>query len=180
LYRSAANTIRTSGNIAIGGSTITGDANLTISTTTGNVKLGTAGLAWPNTDGTANQVLSTNGSGVLSWATGGGGGSALIVQDSGSYNILSVDIGKMFKNSGSGTCIYNLPASASNLNYIFYCDNGEVRVFPTSGQKVRLFNGLTADSGGYISTVDVGSSVQLVAINSTTWAATYITGIWSV
>jgi hypothetical protein len=33
------------------------------------------GQTWPSTDGTAGQVLSTDGSGNLSWITGGGGGS---------------------------------------------------------------------------------------------------------
>jgi hypothetical protein len=31
----------------------------------------------PAADGTSGQVLSTNGSGVLSWATAGGGGSSV-------------------------------------------------------------------------------------------------------
>jgi hypothetical protein len=181
LYRSAVNTLRTDDNLAIGGTTITADSSITISTVAGNVILGQANHKWPNGDGSPNQVLSTNGSGVLSWVTAGtGGGTSLVVQDSGSYTIISSDIGKMFKNSGSGTCIYNLPSATTSLNYMFYCDNGELRVFPTSGQRIRLFNGLTADSGGYISTIDVGSSVQLVAIDSSTWAATYITGIWQV
>ena len=37
-------------------------------------------LVWtlPATDGTAGQLLSTNGSAVLSWATAGGGGSATV------------------------------------------------------------------------------------------------------
>jgi hypothetical protein len=39
----------------------------------------TTNLVWtlPATDGTAGQVLSTNGSGILSWGAGGGGGTAL-------------------------------------------------------------------------------------------------------
>jgi len=35
----------------------------------------------PNGDGTANQVLTTNGSGVLSWSTGSGGGINNVVED---------------------------------------------------------------------------------------------------
>ena len=35
----------------------------------------------PATDGTTGQVLSTNGSGVLSWATSGGGGGGSSVGD---------------------------------------------------------------------------------------------------
>jgi len=35
------------------------------------VLLGTASLQWPNTDGTTGQLLKTDGSGVLSWVSGG-------------------------------------------------------------------------------------------------------------
>lgn len=35
----------------------------------------------PSADGTSGQVLSTNGSGVLSWATAGGGGGGSSVGD---------------------------------------------------------------------------------------------------
>lgn len=35
---------------------------------------GTTGFTLPNTDGTANQVLQTDGAGTVSWATAGGGG----------------------------------------------------------------------------------------------------------
>lgn len=51
------------------------NSDLAISTSgTGKLKLN--GLNWPNTDGTANYVLKTDGTGNLSWAqqTGGGGG----------------------------------------------------------------------------------------------------------
>ena len=43
----------------------------------------TANRIWtlPAADGTTGQVLSTNGSGVLSWATSGGGGGGSSVGD---------------------------------------------------------------------------------------------------
>lgn len=46
----------------------------------------------PSADGTNGQVLSTNGSGTLSWATasGGGGGSTVSVEDS-EYTLTSMD-----------------------------------------------------------------------------------------
>ena len=69
-----------------------GDTNVGITLTpkgTGAVKL--SGLSYPTADGTANQVIQTNGSGVLSFATvsgsGSPGGSDTYVQfnDSGSF-----------------------------------------------------------------------------------------------
>jgi hypothetical protein len=45
-----------------------GDTNVTNIETSGTITAGT--ITYPNTDGTANQVLKTNGSGLLSWTTG--------------------------------------------------------------------------------------------------------------
>ena len=58
------------------------NSNLDISASgTGQIRLNN--MSWPSADGTNNQVLTTNGSGVLSWATaasgGGGGGGASAV-----------------------------------------------------------------------------------------------------
>lgn len=52
---------------------------------TGNVKLGTALLKFPNADGSANQALVTNGSGTLSFATAGSTDGWTAVSDSWSY-----------------------------------------------------------------------------------------------
>lgn len=44
----------------------------------------------PAVDGTSGQVLSTNGSGVLSWATAGGGGGGSSVGDNLFLNITCI------------------------------------------------------------------------------------------
>lgn len=59
------------GNLKMAGNTITsedaaGDINITPDTT-GNLVLD--GVNWPQADGSANEILSTNGSGQLSWVT---------------------------------------------------------------------------------------------------------------
>lgn len=62
------------GNLDVNGNSIvsTSNANIAISPNgTGKVVLD--GVSWPATDGSANQVLTTNGSGTLSWATPSGG-----------------------------------------------------------------------------------------------------------
>ena len=64
------------GDLSATGSTLSApsNANLTLSVAgTGNIVL--TGLTFPNSDGSANQVLVTNGSGVLSFADASGGGS---------------------------------------------------------------------------------------------------------
>ena len=49
------------------GGTLTGALTGTTINTTGTIKVGT--VTYPNTDGTSGQVLTTNGSGTLNWAT---------------------------------------------------------------------------------------------------------------
>ena len=64
------------GDLSATGSTLSApsNANLALSVAgTGNIVL--TGLTFPNSDGSANQVLVTNGSGVLSFADASGGGS---------------------------------------------------------------------------------------------------------
>ena len=50
----------------------TSNANINI-TPNGSGKIVLDGISWPNADGSANQVLKTNGSGVLSWAADAAG-----------------------------------------------------------------------------------------------------------
>ncbi len=55
-------------------------------------------LTLPAADGTADQVLTTNGSGVLSWATAGGGGAAALTD----LSDVITDASCVFLGSGSG------------------------------------------------------------------------------
>jgi hypothetical protein len=70
------------GNLDVNGQSIVSVSNGNIAITpngSGNIILD--GQYWPQSDGSADQVLKTNGSGQLSWTTagGGGGGGALLV-----------------------------------------------------------------------------------------------------
>ena len=65
-------------NIKLDGNAITStntNGNITV-TPDGTGKIVLDGLSWPTADGTANQVLKTDGSGNLSWVTNSGGGSS--------------------------------------------------------------------------------------------------------
>ena len=82
---------------------------------TGKLKLN--GLSWPSADGTANYVLTTNGTGTLSWAaqTGGGGG--------GSSSTVTVD---SFTGTGSQTN-FTLSVAPTGVNYTFVTIDGVVQ-----------------------------------------------------
>ena len=72
-----ADTLKTLGDISVNGSSIIAPSNgdLTLTTSgSGKVKISDA-YTLPSSDGSANQVLQTNGSGVLSFADSSGGGS---------------------------------------------------------------------------------------------------------
>ena len=79
-------TIQT-GNSTTGSITITDGANGNIAITpngSGAVQLD--GLSWPTADGSANQVLKTDGSGALSWSTPSTSSSTVTVTDNENTN----------------------------------------------------------------------------------------------
>ena len=125
----------------------------------------------PATDGTAGQVLQTNGSGVLSFATVGG----LAWQSIVTASTLTAVAGRGYWiNTTSNACTITLPASATNGDTIILADYARTwgtnavtinqnslnfqgfsspnPVYNTSGQSVTLvYSGATK---GWIPTVD--------------------------
>lgn len=60
----------TAGTISFSGNTITGSSSSSLALVPGaGQRVSINSLLWPAADGTSNQVLSTNGSGVLSWVS---------------------------------------------------------------------------------------------------------------
>jgi hypothetical protein len=73
--------------------------------------------SWPTSDGTAGQVLTTNGAGVLSFATAGGGGDmilAAVQTNSGAKTFLDQTL--LFRNPAN-TFSYTIAAAAIGGNY---------------------------------------------------------------
>ena len=106
------------GNIAI---MPNGSGNIQLIPTTGKITLGATD--WPTTDGTANQVLKTNGTGTLSWTTISSGGITDVVQDT------TPQLGGNLDVNG-----YSI-VSASNGNIAIVPDgSGNIQLTPTSGK----------------------------------------------
>jgi len=62
------------GDLDVNGNSIVSTSNANINITpNGSGKIVLDGISWPNADGSANYVLKTNGSGVLSWAADAAG-----------------------------------------------------------------------------------------------------------
>jgi len=107
-------------------------------------------------DGTSGQVLTTNGSGTLSFATVGGAYNSWLVKTS-AYTALAGD--QIIVNSSSAVTI-TLPASASAGNTVIIKATGGGTV--TIGRNSQKINS-TAEDG----TLASGSATQLVFVNST-------------
>ena len=77
-----------------------GNASVTSVATNGSITAGT--VTYPNTDGTVGQVLTTNGSGALSWTTvAGGGGSGDMLKADNLSGLASASTART--NLGLGT-----------------------------------------------------------------------------
>jgi hypothetical protein len=77
----------------------------------------TTNLVWtlPATDGTTGQVLSTNGSAVLSWATAGGGSVTI---GTSAADVLSAAAGEITADDAAADKIVFWDDSASKLTYL--------------------------------------------------------------
>jgi len=109
-------------------------------------------LTFPNNDGDANQVLTTNGSGVLSFADAGGG-LTLIKTQTVSSNVSSVD----FVN-GTGGCVID-------STYEYY-------IVRFSGVRFNAIGGLAGrlgTSGGFISASDYHQNEAVLLSNGNAW-----------
>jgi len=85
-----------------------------------NSKLNTISLyTLPATDGTANQVITTNGSGILSFATVSGGAAWQAVQ-TGNFNATAKE--GYFVDTTSGAITATLPASPTLGDFISFID----------------------------------------------------------
>ena len=82
---------------------------ITTSTTNGSISIQPNGYGrvildihtWPDVDGTAGQVLTTDGAGVLSWTTVSGGGSGTITFVGDDSTGTQVNLGETFKIAGA-------------------------------------------------------------------------------
>jgi hypothetical protein len=147
-------------NEGLGGSiTIVAGANGNVEIApngTGKVKL--SGLSYPNSDGTANQVLVTNGSGVLSWATQSGGLSDIVndttPQLGGNLDVQSNSITTSVTNGN----IVIAPNGTGDVQL----DADTVRIGDSGSEAILTTNG----TGGLRISTNDNSTTGYIAINS--------------
>jgi hypothetical protein len=109
-----------SSNIDVTGDTFitTSDGNITL-TPNGTGKVSISSILYPNADGTADQVLTTNGSGTLSFADVAGGAAWQAVKTT-NFNVAAGE--GYFVNTSGGAITATLPASPSLGDFASFVD----------------------------------------------------------
>ena len=114
-------------------------------------------LTFPADDGDADQVLSTNGSGVLDWVTSGGAYTAWAIKTT-NYTASSSD--QLVCNHASTAFTITLPAGSANDTVII--SNAGAALVTVGRNGSQKINSVAADG-----TVPQGNSVQLVYVDDT-------------
>ena len=116
------------------------------------------GLNYPTTDGTAGQVITTDGAGNLSWtnnAGGGGGGGGIVLTDLSVTQAGASGSGPLSYASATGVFTYTI-VLVTNINGLSDVDtntvgptNGQALVWDAAGSKWKLERAFRHIGGTY-------------------------------
>ena len=114
------------------------NGNITL-TPNGSGKVVLDGISFPNADGSADQILTTNGSGVLSFVDNSGGTSWAAVK-TGNYTASAGE--GVFANTTSGTWTLTLPAGTlgDEISFVDYAgtfDSNALTIAPNGSEKIQ-------------------------------------------
>jgi hypothetical protein len=106
----------------------------------GSGKIALDGIKWPNADGDADQILTTNGSGVLSFVDNSGGTSWAAVVTGATKTAVAGE--GYFIDTTSNACNLTLPAGSlgdevTAVDYAATFDTNNLTVTPASGEKIQ-------------------------------------------
>ena len=124
---------------------------------TGNVRLGTANLKFPNSDGIANQMLITDGSGSLSWK---------------SSSTTDVSINEYISNQGTGnqdgswTLSQYSPVSQFGRGVIQGTTVNYVNITVTGGPQQRVITSDWASASTCNSIITLGAYVYMLFVDA--------------
>ncbi|MBI3231850.1 MAG: hypothetical protein HYZ51_02090, partial [Candidatus Doudnabacteria bacterium] len=95
------------------------------------VKIRNVAYSWPAAQGGASTVLTNDGAGTLTWAAGGGGGSAHTIQDEGvsltartNLNFVGANVTATDGGAGPNSTIITVGGAPSDATYITQTANG--------------------------------------------------------
>ena len=117
------------------------DSNIDINITPkGTGKIALDGIKWPNADGNPDQVMTTNGSGVLSFVDNTGGTDWQAVETGATMTAVGGE--GYFIDTTSNACNVTLPAGSLGdevtlVDYAATFDTNNLTVTPDSGEKIQ-------------------------------------------
>lgn len=129
----------------------------------------------PTADGTSGQVLTTNGSGTLSWATdatGGGGSSysAVRTQSGTTYTLVIGDAGDYIQTTSTTAVTITVPAQSS----VTWAADTEIYFEQNNTGQITLVgaSGVTINSSETLKTAGRYSVIALKRVAENTWTLT--------
>jgi len=127
--------------------------------------------------------------GGLGWSTTGGGGGGggvvphaleTVTAKTADYVLLAADIQTFFTNEGAGIPItFTLPAPVIGARYKFIVQNANGITVQATGGAVITDGNASSAANGIANTLNVGATLDLLAINLTTWVAVNPEFDWS-
>jgi len=125
----------------------TGETNVDLNITPkGSGKIALDGIKWPNADGNPDQILTTDGSGVLSFVDNSGGTDWQAVETGATMTAVAGE--GYFIDTTSNACNVTLPGGTLGdevtlVDYAGTFDTNNLTVTPDSGEKIQ---GASADA----------------------------------
>lgn len=130
---------------------------------------------------TVPQELSptASGGGLNGWALKNHTRSIVVPADTATV-LTSADSGKIYDNTGfTAKRAFTLPAATAGYFYTWTVNDADGIDITAVGDDVIRFGASVTSVAGTITSTTIGSSITLVAINSTTWFATSLVGTWA-
>ena len=127
----------------------------------------------PSADGTSGQLLSTNGSGTLSWATASGGGasySAVRTQSGTTYTLVLGDAGDYIQTTSTTAVTITVPLQSS----VTWAADTEIYFEQNNTGQITIAgaSGVTINSSETLKTAGRYSVIALKRVASDTWTLT--------
>jgi hypothetical protein len=127
----------------------------------------------PSADGTSGQLLSTNGSGTLSWATASGGGasySAVRTQSGTTYTLVLGDAGDYIQTTSTTAVTITVPLQSS----VAWVADTEIYFEQNNTGQITIAgaSGVTVNSSETLKTAGRYSVIALKRVASDTWTLT--------
>jgi hypothetical protein len=144
----------------------------------------TVGASAANADIRRNDYSGLSAAERLTWAPTAGNGSRAdapaVISVSANTNVRAHQSGTTFVLTGTTGRNFALPAAASGLRYRGVQQGSGAMTFTAGSGDVIQVGASTSSAAGTTVSGSVGATIELVALDDTTWLATSSSGTWTV